>query len=277
MRDLSFNSAVPRLNWNYSPEDYTLSGEEVHVWVASLDDESHARDLATTLSSDEKERAARFHFQRDRKHFVAARGVLRAILSGYTRTPATSLRFGYGKNGKPHLADAPDFDNLNFNLSHSDGLALYAVTRNRALGIDLENVRSFPDMNEIAARCFSPKEKETLQFLDGPQKNERFFRFWTRNEAQLKCIGEGFSDQSDALQKFEGLIQELEPAEGYIATLAVCGKPFTLKTFLFRFQSRAPSPSSNHFEQQDDTKPKEESRNNQPQLRANKSLASFRK
>lgn len=230
MRNLNPNFSPHYFHWSHPSKECGLSNDEVHVWATDLDDESHLPDCAATLSVSEKERAARFHFERDQKRFIAGRGLLRAILGCYTKTPAASLQFGYGKNGKPHLTNAAEFGDLDFNLSHSGNLALFAVARDRDLGIDLENVRSFSDMDEIAARCFLPEEQRVLRLLRSPQKEECFFRCWTRTEAQLKCKGEGFSDYNESHQKFDGFIQELRPTEGCIATLAVHGKPFTLKT-----------------------------------------------
>ena len=86
-------------------------------------------------------------------------------------------------------------------------------------------------MDDLAARCFLPEEQSALQFLQPQQKAENFFRYWTRKEAQLKCSGQGFSSDLENEKRFSGTLLELEPAEGYIAALAVCGKPFQLKTW----------------------------------------------
>jgi 4'-phosphopantetheinyl transferase len=224
-----------RLSWNLPPNDCALLESETHVWAADLDEISFVREFGPVLSPDESERSARFHFQRDRANFIAARGLLRTILSHYTKTPAADLRFNYSANGKPSLASSAQFQNLNFNLSHSDGLAVYAFARNRELGIDVESLRPFSDMEGIAARCFSKKDQTDLRALQKPQQEERFFRYWTRTEAILKCSGEGFSEMAGKVEDapFDGIIQELEPAEGFIASLAVRGKPFVLKTWQF--------------------------------------------
>ena len=231
------NPKTPRrlLNWNPPSQECVLSDDDVHVWAADLDEVSLVREFAHILSPDETERAGRFHFRRDRRNFITARGLLRTILAHYTKTQATELQFAYSTNGKPSLAFAAQFQNLNFNLSHCDGIAVYAVARNRDLGIDVESLRPFSEIHEIAERCFSPEERSSLRSLESPQQEERFFRYWTRKEAILKCSGEGFSNASEKLEtlSFEGSIQELEPAEGYIATLAVYGKPFGLKTWRF--------------------------------------------
>lgn len=241
MRGVNPKIAGRRLNWNEPPQDCALSDGEVHVWAADLDEISLVREFAPVLSPDETERAARFHFQKDRRNFIAARGLLRTILAYYLKTSADSLQFSYAEKGKPSLAADCQSGDLNFNLSHSDGLAVYAMARNRQLGIDVESLRPFADMKEIASRCFSTEEQSAVHSLESPEQEEKFFRYWTRKEAVLKCTGEGFSNVPDKIMDapFDGIIQELQPAEGYISTLAVRGKPFALKTWQFNCESFA--------------------------------------
>lgn len=236
MRRVNPRISTRALHWNDPPEDCSLPMNEVHVWAADLDEISLSREFATLLSRDEAERAARFHFERDRGNFIAARGLLRTILARYTGISAATLQFNYSANGKPSLAPAAQFGNLNFNLSHSDGLAVYAFAKEREVGIDLESLRPFSDMEQIAARCFSSEEQTDLRSLERPAQEEKFFRYWTRKEAILKCGGQGFSDPSVEMNDvpFDGTIREINPANGFIATLAVRGKPFTLKTWAVR-------------------------------------------
>ncbi len=153
------------------------------------------------------------------------------MLQSYTKIPAGEIEFEYESNGKPRLAHASTLGNVSFNLSHSGDLALYAFARNREVGIDLEQIRSFPDMEEIAARCFLPEEQAALKRLSSPEKEKEFFHFWTRKEAQLKCSGEGFSSALEIEKRFDGCVLDLNPAEGYSAALAVRSEPFTLKTW----------------------------------------------
>jgi 4'-phosphopantetheinyl transferase len=218
------------LNWSLPPPDCALSDDEVHVWVADIEQNSKLQELAKTLSQSEEERAVRFRFKPDRKKFIAARGVLRSILSRYAKIPAAEIQLDYEPKGKPILANSSQFENLAFNLSHSGGLAVYAITKNRQVGIDLENEQAFSDVDSIAARFFLEEEQAALKFLQSPEKEKMFFRYWTCKEAQLKCSGEGFS-AAETKTLFDGRLLELQPAEGYIASLAVRGKPFTLKTW----------------------------------------------
>jgi 4'-phosphopantetheinyl transferase len=107
----------------------------VHVWRASLDlPASEVHDLHQTPTPDELHRAERFRFRKDRDRFIAARGLLRAILGRYLKADPARLRFSYGPNGKPYLADEISGNDLSFNLSRRDDLALYAITRGREVG-----------------------------------------------------------------------------------------------------------------------------------------------
>src|SRR5262245_16151833 len=115
--------------WRSPPAALELSSPEVHVWRADLDpDSSCLEHLQRSLSIDELQRAARFHFPRDRRRYTVARGVLRDILSRYLGRPPSELRFRYSAYGKPALAGTFADSALRFNVSHSHEVALFAVT-----------------------------------------------------------------------------------------------------------------------------------------------------
>src|SRR5262245_31643896 len=105
---------------------------EVHIWFATLERSSDVvGQLAEVLSEDERARAARFHFARDRRRFVVGRGWLRTILASYLEIAPRDVRLQYGEFGKPCLSNPTD---LRFNLSHSDERVLCAVTRGHKIG-----------------------------------------------------------------------------------------------------------------------------------------------
>ena len=224
------------------PPQYTVSGDEVHIWSAALD--SPTAGLLDCLSDDEVQRAKRFYFEKDRNRFVVCHGILRNILGNYLNIEPEQVRFYQGKNGKPSLANGPDKDKLNFNLSHSEGLAIYALTRNREVGVDIEYIRDMPDMEKLAERFFSPRENEVLQILSEGRKKEAFFNCWTRKEAFIKATGDGLSYpldrfevslvpgeparlisiHRDAGEAARWSIKDLKPAPGYAAAFAVPGR-----------------------------------------------------
>jgi len=116
--------------------------DEIHVWRAGLDlDPGDRERLLQTLSADECARSEKYRLKRDGDRFVAARGILRELLGGYLGVGPADLRFRYGPFGKPFLITTPETDDLLFNLAHAEGLAIYAVSRARNVGVDLERVR----------------------------------------------------------------------------------------------------------------------------------------
>jgi 4'-phosphopantetheinyl transferase len=186
--------------WQPAPARLTLGPAEVHVWRAALDlREPVVRRLWQLLAPDEQARAERYVFPKDRTHFLVARGLLRVLLGRYVQRQPQLLRFCYGPHGKPELA--PDMaDTLRFNVSHSHGLALYAITRQRDIGVDVEYVRPGFAEERIAERFFSPREVAVLRALPGALQTTAFFACWTRKEAFIKARGDGLSlplDQFD--------------------------------------------------------------------------------
>ncbi|HEY4001849.1 MAG TPA: 4'-phosphopantetheinyl transferase superfamily protein, partial [Candidatus Xenobia bacterium] len=156
------------------------------IWSTPLDvpDGVRAR-LVDTLSEDERVRADRFYFERDRRHFQVARGMVRHLLGHVAGLGPGAVSFHYGPRGKPSV------DGLEFNLSHSGELALLGVSFDQPLGVDIERCRPMPDAEAIARRFFSPRECEALLALPAEAREEAFFRCWTRKEAYIKALGSG--------------------------------------------------------------------------------------
>jgi len=218
-----------------------LANDEIHIWAVSL--EQPVSRFQRLLSVDEKIRAERFHFEEHRKRFISRRGMLRAILGYYLDVEPERLQFYYGKNGKPELAGRPDRRKIHFNLSQSEGLALYALAGNHEVGVDIECVRDVPEMAQIAERYLSAGEREVFQALPEPEKKKAFFNWWTRKEAVIKATGDGLSRPLDSFEvslapgeparllrmaeeskaALRWSIDELKPAPGYAAAFAVAG------------------------------------------------------
>ncbi|MCB0207899.1 MAG: 4'-phosphopantetheinyl transferase superfamily protein [Anaerolineae bacterium] len=179
--------------WLEPPAQMRLDNNQVHIWCFSLDQPlKRIAQLAELLSRSERERANRFVFDKDRRHFTTARASLRLILSRYVQTTAQQLRFRYSAHGKPELTGGND-GSLQFNLSHSHSMALVAVACDSRVGVDVEWVRPLDDMDAIAKRFFSRVEYEAYSALPTNQRAIGFFNCWTRKEAYIKAIGEGLS------------------------------------------------------------------------------------
>ena len=234
----------------YPSSHLALPDDEVHIWHVALDDPVLGLEkLEQTLSTDECMRASRFHFERDRRHFVVGRGMLRSILGLYLKTEPEKLRFSYGVYGKPSLLDDSGDNTLRFNLAHSHGLAIYGFVRNREIGIDLEYIYRIPDIDQIAERFFSKYENSVLRKLSTDEKQEAFFNCWTRKEAYIKATGNGLACPLD---QFDVSLMPGEPARllrvngdkkeasrwslealtldpGYVGALAVAGHDWQVR------------------------------------------------
>jgi 4'-phosphopantetheinyl transferase len=174
--------------------DYTLPWDEVHVWRIALDwSQARTQAFNAVLSSDEQQKAERFHFSIDRVRHVVGRGVLRAILAQCMKTNAERLCFEYGAFGKPRLATGSTEIPLQFNVSHSGELILVALAMGRAVGTDVERVRNDIEAERIAASFFSPHERLALRSLPAHLRVQAFFDCWTRKEAYIKAVGNGLS------------------------------------------------------------------------------------
>ncbi|HKB68270.1 MAG TPA: 4'-phosphopantetheinyl transferase superfamily protein [Pyrinomonadaceae bacterium] len=227
----------------------SLLADEVHVWLARLDDHP-ADSLKVLLAADELARAARFHFDRDRNHFIVARALLRKLLAAYLDVGAGELQISYAEKGKPSLEDSRRTA-LKFNLAHSHELAIYAFSWNREVGIDLEFMREDLADEKVADRFFSQSEIKNLRKLPAELRKQAFFDCWTRKEAYIKARGEGLSiplDEFDvSLQPGEVaalLRNHKDPGEvarwsmqsvavpaGYVGALVVSGHDWKLKSF----------------------------------------------
>lgn len=238
--------------WRAPPDVLPLSLVEVHIWRATLAQPVHILDrLWLTLAEDERGKAARFHFERDRGRFVVARGALRSILGRYLQVPPGRVQFSYSPYGKPALAAEFAAAHLSFNVSHSHALALFAVARGRALGVDVEYLRADVTAREIAERFFSANEVAAFCALPAAQQPRAFFDCWTRKEAYIKARGEGLSFplaefdvslrphepaallcvRGDEREAARWSLRALDVAPGYAAALVAEGRDWQLKTW----------------------------------------------
>jgi 4'-phosphopantetheinyl transferase len=229
--------------WPQAPTQPSLADHEVHVWSVSLDVGANE----DWLSQDEKLRASRFRFERDRTRYLVRRTALRALIGRYTGVPPWDIAFEYSDRGKPRLAPRLETRRLSFNLSHSHDLALLAFTRHSELGLDVERLRPLDDAMAIARRFFSPAENAALNKIAPELRREAFFTCWTRKEAFVKATGEGLQRPLDSfdvslapneparLLRVSGgdssawSLYHLQPTEGFIGALAVRSRPSAVR------------------------------------------------
>ncbi|MGA2415128.1 MAG: 4'-phosphopantetheinyl transferase superfamily protein [Candidatus Sulfotelmatobacter sp.] len=226
------------------PKALRLADEEVHLWRVDLATvgPAEARWLPL-LSADEAKRAARFHFNRDRQRYVAARAWLRLLLGAYLEFEAKELTFSYSAREKPALGFSYAGRRMEFNLSHSGAVALLVFAWGRQVGVDVEAVRADFEVEAIANRFFSAQEREQLWACPPAERHAAFFRCWTRKEAYIKATGAGLSlplsqfdvslaagetnallaTRPDAAEAERWLLREVPAGPGYVASLCVSG------------------------------------------------------
>jgi 4'-phosphopantetheinyl transferase len=198
------------------------------------------RASARLLSLEERRRADRYLFARDRNMFIAGRAMLRELLGKRLDADPASLRLAHGRHGKPSVADS----DLHFNMSRSQDLAVFAFAAGREIGVDVETIRFMCDADDIVARFFSRFENEEYRHLDPHEKPEGFFNCWTRKEAFVKAAGDGLSRSLDTfdvtlkpgaparivrLEETSGdggwTIESFTPAPGFVAAVVTQGCP----------------------------------------------------
>jgi 4'-phosphopantetheinyl transferase len=180
-------------------DNLVLAEDEVHVWHVRLAELApELPRLQTLLSQDERERASRFHFERDRMTHCLSRAALRLLLQSYGVAAGPAIRFSYAAHGKPELAAAHNSAWLRFNLAHSHEMAVVAFAHSRQVGVDVECVRELRDADSLIAHYFSAEEQAEYQVLSPAARRRAFLNGWTRKEAFIKATGEGLSRPLDS-------------------------------------------------------------------------------
>lgn len=244
-------TALPR-EWWTNPSTVALGPDEAHVWQFSVDvPEASVNACAEMLSADEKQRAARFHFQRDARRFTVTRARTRSILGTYLQSSAHELQFLYSEHGKPRIKNLAT--DIRFNVSHSGEQAVVAVVSGREVGVDVEQIRENVEIDSLAERFFSIAERELMRGLPPEEKLLAFFRFWTCKEAFLKAQAVGLTrslasftvDLSEVAPRLLSAgetqgdesrwsLVELDCQGGYASALAVEGSVAAVKIFRLR-------------------------------------------
>lgn len=166
----------------------TIKPHEIQIWTMDLSlTEEALQTKFSLLNDEEKTRANRYHFAIHRERFIACRSYLREVLGAYIDCSPASVMIDYDQFEKPYLASHPS---IQFNVSHSEHLAVIAVTTQYSIGVDLEKQESEFD-EAVAKRFLSPTEYNELMSYPADQQAAAFYRLWARKEAVVKAIGEG--------------------------------------------------------------------------------------
>lgn len=241
-----------RQTWNAAPEVLSLGEREIQIWRVNLDRlQADVTALERCLAADETARADRFRFDRDRRRYVVTRGVLRTLLGHVLGLAPEEIGLRYGPEGKPALATVHG-SKVQFNVAHSHEVALLALARRAAVGVDVEYMRELVDAQQIARRFFSAQEVASLLATPAEQQETAFFRIWTRKEGFIKATGKGLSQPLGAFDvmtssgqaleyvELDGAptrwrLWDLDPGAGYGAALVVRTEhePFSLSQYQY--------------------------------------------
>ncbi len=167
----------------------------IDLWFIGTDAVKEGAQTAfchALLTEDERRKQQRFHFERDRHRYLVTRASLRLVLSRYLPLEPLRWRFITNDYGKPRIADCALAARLSFNLSHTEGLILIAVSAHDGIGVDVENVSRDVAL-DVADHFFAPWEARAMRALAPALQRQRFFEYWTLKEAYIKARGMGLS------------------------------------------------------------------------------------
>ena len=207
--------------------------------------------LRRTLEPAEIRQAEKFHFRRDRDQYVAAHGALRSILACYLGIGAADIRFKFNRYGKPAIDHKLAEESLSFNASHSNWLALFAITRGRRIGVDVEYIRTELESEAIASNFFASREIDAIRKSSPRERIMEFYRIWTRKEAYVKAVGRGLSiplhqfdvvsgrDDHDSIVSVKGAVEDgvdwslvdVDPGDGYVGAVGTEGRDWILRNW----------------------------------------------
>lgn len=235
--------------WNATGRWSFERPDDIHVFRVSLRiDENRLDEYATMLGPSERERASRFRFPGDRARFIAAHGALREIVGAYTGVSPARVGFRCSRYGKPGLAETDPASRIEFNMSHSRDIAVIAISKGHANGVDVEFVPENTDGKELAEISLSPEEMALLEEIPHPGRIETLYRWWTRKEALAKAQGEGLNRSFPRCQVVPPFLAEadsdrgnappwgvwdISPSPGYVATLVADGPPHSVSLMMY--------------------------------------------
>ena len=226
-----------------------LKNNTIHIWVGTFDDEvKGSNKYFGLLSEDEKLRASRFRFNKDRECYVIARTTLRLLLGAYLDIAPKEITFKYSEFGKPSYLQNVELD---FNVSHSGNRIIIGFSREQTIGVDIEKIKTDFDPLNLAKNFFSREEIAALSQTKESDMFRAFYRCWTRKESFIKAVGEGLSYPLDSFavtmdndrqarflkidntqdSKKDWRLHSFVPGEGYIAAITTDGNPEKIEYF----------------------------------------------
>jgi 4'-phosphopantetheinyl transferase len=181
-----------RYEWEKPSIDICIESDHVHIWKVNLNRIASQREIAFILSTDEQLRANRLIDRKKREKYQSSRFALRIILSNYIKLPPQEIQFAYSQNGKPYTIQVNPFNEVSFNISHSEDLMLIAISKDSPIGIDLEKNHSVSTKKWIINQYFSKNDRNFFRNLPQEDRQTAFISAWTLKEAYGKALGTGF-------------------------------------------------------------------------------------
>jgi 4'-phosphopantetheinyl transferase len=178
-----------------------MNHHEVLIWYIepeTLQDSAQVKRFLEWLSPDEREQYQRFHFDKHRHTYLVSHALVRGALSLVTKLRPEQFSFKKNPYGKPYLDQSVPSRALHFNLSHTDGLAVLAISTQAEVGVDVENSRRTGMTRELAEHFFSSEEYQVVAYLQDPERTIKMLEFWTLKESYIKAVGAGLSIALDS-------------------------------------------------------------------------------
>ena len=169
----------------------------IHLWwldMTQITEPTLLGEYRALLTDAERARELRFHFPEGRKQYMLTRTLVRTTLSRFAPVAPGDWSFTDTEYGRPEISNPhPDMRGLVFNISHTKDCIVLGVTRDRALGVDVESLQKSRAGLELATRVFTPREVTAMRAEHETRHPERFLELWTLKEAYIKARGMGLS------------------------------------------------------------------------------------
>ncbi|MFA4890977.1 MAG: 4'-phosphopantetheinyl transferase superfamily protein [Candidatus Gracilibacteria bacterium] len=231
--------SIPQYIKNISLDVFgkTNDHNKIDLWKVNIGDiEGDMQSIPEILSDDEVDRASKYRLNSDKVNFIISRTILKIILSSYLEKHPKDIVFSYTNTLKPVL-NMQGRNRICFNVSHSNGLILYAVSRGDEVGIDVEYIPSILNCDMLVKSFFSSGEREYLSLVPQEKRQKEFTKIWVTKEAYLKATAKGMSgikgveviikkNKPSMLECGGGggssdkwKIHQFEPEKGYVASI----------------------------------------------------------
>lgn len=229
------------------PFETALKEGSIDIWLLHRGkSQQHLDMLYSLLSEGEKRHNPNFMKKKHRETYVLTRGILRLLISSYLLKRPECISLCYGNKGKPHIDSEENQTGLEFNLSHSGDYILFAFSRGKSVGVDIQKRKELDNMETLMKYVFPRKMLSRAGELHEGESADSFFRFWTRLEALVKATGLGllaykkeilpdFSGPSPCTCRFMGenwSIHDLLYNDAYSAAVCAKGAPADLNSIV---------------------------------------------